>query len=220
MLVPGLNARWSERSRRRPIASTKYFIRNPRIKKQRTRASIIRCRTLKATYTYNADFPRYPSKINVRRSSRYLFRKRNVSIDGMRCLTVWRPKTSGRSLGASIPRIRGKIAEKLRGRFGRLKYVTCPITGWSKGTLHGDKVPERSGGCGDQRDRFSLRVGNRNRNNSCNELFRPARPSEQRGLKYDLTWLRLRCSCASVNQMEIELPQWSFFETKHIGRWF
>jgi len=84
-------------------------------------------------------------------------------------------------------------SRKSCGRFGRLKYVTCPITGWSKGRLHGDKVPERSGGCGDQRDRFSLRVGNRNRNNSCNELFRPARPSEQCGLKYDLTCLRLCC---------------------------
>jgi len=108
MLVPGLNARWSERSRRRPIASTKYFIGNPRIKKQRTRASIIRCRTLKATYTYNADFPRYPSKINVRRSSALLIQeaKRSDRWNVLFVVAAWRPKTSGRSLRAFIPRIR------------------------------------------------------------------------------------------------------------------
>lgn len=67
MLVPGLNVRWSEQSRHCPIASTKYFIRKPRIKKQRTRASIIRSRMLKATFTYNAGFPGCPNKINVAR---------------------------------------------------------------------------------------------------------------------------------------------------------
>jgi hypothetical protein len=113
MLVPGLNARWSERSRRRPIASTKYFIRNPRIKKQRTRASIIRCRTLKATYTYNADFPGYPGKINVRRSFCYLFRKRNVPIDGM-CLPLRHGGRKPAGVRYARPfRRYGKIAEKL-----------------------------------------------------------------------------------------------------------
>lgn len=39
----------------------------------------------------------------------------------------------------------------------------------------GQSVARAEEGCGDQANRFSLRVGNRNRNNSWNELFRDRR---------------------------------------------
>lgn len=145
VLVPGLNARWSERSRHCPIASTKYFIRNPQIKKQRTRASIIRTRTLKARFAYNAGFPRYPSRINAPRSPfrplpppRYLLIQQ-AKRSNRRDTALWCLLCCSRAVGKAVCygekfRECGKM-RKRHGAVGQLKYATWPITGMIEGNV-------------------------------------------------------------------------------------